>query len=214
MRLTKYTHACVRLDDGDRRLVIDPGTWSEQEALDGVSDVLVTHEHVDHLDVDKLAKALEGSPGLKVYTHADVAAQLDRLGSAVVTVALGDSFQAGGFTVRTVGGAHAEIYDGLPGCANLGYIVDTTAGAVYHPGDACFVPSESVDTLLVPTSAPWLKLAEAIDLVRSVAPRRAYSIHDALLNSLGEQIADRWLTMKGETDYGRLQPGESTELSA
>ena len=49
MQLTKFTHACVRLDDGNRSLVIDPGVFSEVEAaLDGVSTVLITHEHVDH----------------------------------------------------------------------------------------------------------------------------------------------------------------------
>ena len=31
MQLTKFTHSCVRLDDGDRRLVIDPGVFSEVE---------------------------------------------------------------------------------------------------------------------------------------------------------------------------------------
>ena len=33
MRLTKYTHACVRLDDGDRHLVIDPGSFSPDGEL-------------------------------------------------------------------------------------------------------------------------------------------------------------------------------------
>ena len=28
MQLTKFTHACVRLDDGDRSLTIDPGAFS------------------------------------------------------------------------------------------------------------------------------------------------------------------------------------------
>ncbi|PWU58592.1 MBL fold metallo-hydrolase, partial [Micromonospora globispora] len=28
MRITKFTHACIRLEDDERVLVIDPGTWS------------------------------------------------------------------------------------------------------------------------------------------------------------------------------------------
>ena len=213
MQLIKYTHACVRLVRDGRALVIDPGTWTEPAALEGVTAVLVTHEHFDHLDVDRLAAAVAADPALKVYTHAAVAGQLDRLGDAVVTIAAGDDFEAAGFPVRAVGGEHAEIYDGLPGIANVGYVVDTAAGGgLYHPGDALFVPEDRVGTLLVPTSGPWLKLAEALDFVRAVAPERAYSIHDHLLSAVGEQIVDRWMTMKGDTEYARIPPGESVTL--
>jgi L-ascorbate metabolism protein UlaG (beta-lactamase superfamily) len=131
--LIRYTHACVRLEDGDRTLVIDPGVWAEPESLDGVSDVLVTHEHSDHLDVDRLVAARAANPALTVYAGAAVADELSALGDGVVTVSVGDRFTAAGFEVQAVGGEHAEIYEGLPGCANLGYIVD---GGLYHPGDA------------------------------------------------------------------------------
>jgi L-ascorbate metabolism protein UlaG (beta-lactamase superfamily) len=209
MRLTKFGHACVRLEQDDRVLVIDPGTWSEAEALDGAADVLVTHEHADHIDIDKLVAAREANPTLTVYTNAALAEKLDRLEGAVTTVAVGQTFTATGFSVQVVGGAHAEIYDGLPGCANIGFIVD---GDVYHPGDSVFVPAETVRTLLVPASAPWLKLREAIDFVRGVAPRRAFPIHDAMLNERGQGNFDNWIGVKGNTSYARLPIGESVEL--
>ena len=62
MRLTKYSHACVRLERDGAVLVIDPGTLSERAALDGVDAVLVTHEHFDHLDVEALTEAREKRP--------------------------------------------------------------------------------------------------------------------------------------------------------
>ena len=62
---------------------------------------------------------------------------------AVRTVEVGDRFTVNGFGVEAVGGQHAEIYEGLPGCANIGFIVD----GVYHPGDALHVPSSEVVTL-------------------------------------------------------------------
>jgi L-ascorbate metabolism protein UlaG (beta-lactamase superfamily) len=209
MRLTKFTHACVRLEQDGRVLVIDPGTWSEAESLEGASDVLVTHEHADHIDIDKLVAAREANPALTVYTHAALAEKLDRLAGAVTTVAVGQTFDAAGFSVRVVGGAHAEIYEGLPGCANVGFVVDDN---VYHPGDSVFVPEEAVGTLLVPASAPWLKLREAIDFVRGVAPQRAFPIHDAMLNERGQGNFDGWIDMKGNTSFARLSIGESVEL--
>jgi L-ascorbate metabolism protein UlaG (beta-lactamase superfamily) len=206
VRLTKFTHACVRLEADGRALVIDPGEWSEEAALDGVSTVLVTHEHFDHVDIGWLTRVAAGDPAFRVYAPAPVTEQLASLGEAAVTVSAGDTFTAGGFTVRAVGGDHAEIYEGLPGCPNLGYVIDDT---VYHPGDALFVPDVTVDTLLVPASAPWLKLAEALDFVRAVKPRRAYPIHDAMLSTIGQQSVERWMGAKGNTEYAWLAPGES-----
>lgn len=78
MDLTKFTHACVRLDDGNRRLVIDPGAFSElDQALDGVDAVLITHEHADHIDVDKLKAAAQKNSSLRVWAPQSVADELD-----------------------------------------------------------------------------------------------------------------------------------------
>ena len=209
MQFTKFTHACVRLDDGERRLLIDPGIWVEREAYDGVDEILLTHEHVDHVDVDTLVAVASANSSLVVRAPAEVVAQLGALGDAAVAVAPGEEFSAGGFAVHAVGGLHAEIYDGLPGCANLGYVVE---GGVYHPGDAFHVPSTPVHLLCLPVSGPWLKLAESIDFVRAVAPVRAVPIHEALLSDLGHGLVDRWLGMKGGTDCSRVRPGESIEV--
>ena len=71
MKLTKFTHACVRLESDDgRALVIDPGEWSEEAALDGVRDVLVTHEHFDHLDVEFLTRVAADNPRLQQQDRA------------------------------------------------------------------------------------------------------------------------------------------------
>ncbi|WP_327001799.1 MBL fold metallo-hydrolase [Dactylosporangium sp. NBC_01737] len=204
MRLTKYGHACVRLDDGDRALVIDPGVYSEPAALAGATAVLVTHEHADHVDVAALAAARAADPSLTVYTHPALAAELD-----AVAVEVGDTFTAAGFTVRVVGGVHAEIIDGLPGCPNVGFVVD----GVYHPGDALFVPAEPVDTLLVPASGPWVKLGEVIEFTRRVRPARAFPIHDVNLSTHGLASFDDWLDETAGTDYTRVPLGGSVDLT-
>ena len=102
MRLTKYTHSCVRLDDGGRALVIDPGTFSEtQLALDGAHAVLITHEHADHIDAPALLAAAQADAALRVWAPAPVAELLGSLGDRVTAVRAGESFSAGGFAVRT-----------------------------------------------------------------------------------------------------------------
>ena len=59
MHVTKYSHSCLRLEHDGAVLVVDPGGFSEPEALDGADAVLVTHEHPDHVDVAALTRALE-----------------------------------------------------------------------------------------------------------------------------------------------------------
>ena len=207
MRLTKYGHACVRLDLAGGSVVLDPGTYSPDVDLAGVADVLVTHEHADHIDVDRLVPLVRD--GLRLHTNADVAASLaSDHGLDVHAVGPGETFTVAGVDVRVVGGEHAEIYNGLPGCANVGFVL----AGLYHPGDALHVPEVEVATLLVPVSAPWLKLREALDFVRAVAPARAFPIHDAMFSDIGNAGVDRWMVQEGGTDYRRLTPGGSTEV--
>jgi L-ascorbate metabolism protein UlaG (beta-lactamase superfamily) len=211
MLLTKYTHACVRVDDGDRRLLLDPGVWTEPEAYDGITDILVTHEHADHFAVAQLATLLASSPDLRIYGDESLRAaaaeeNAPAVAEAIQAVAVGDTFTAAGFAVTVVGGKHAEIYGGLPKCTNVGFIVD----GVYHPGDSFFVPAEPVTTLLVPASGPWCKVGEAIGFTRAVAPARAVPIHDRLLSAdIGYGNFDNWLTEKGGTAYERIPLGKS-----
>ena len=207
MRLTKFGHACVRLDAAEGSVVIDPGDYSPDADLGGAADILVTHEHADHIDIGLVAAAVNA--GARLHTNAALARTLaDEHGLVAFVVEPGDSFLVAGLSVRVVGGAHAEIYDGLPGCANVGFVL----GGVYHPGDALHVPDVEVETLLVPVSAPWLKLAEALDFVRAVRPARAHPIHDAVLSDIGNGLVDRWMDLKAGTDYRRLAPGESIEV--
>jgi L-ascorbate metabolism protein UlaG (beta-lactamase superfamily) len=209
MLLIKFGHACIRLEKDGQVLVIDPGTYSEPESLQDATAVLITHEHADHVDPELLVAAQTGNPSLVVHTNADVVAQLTQRGVTAQPVSPGSVFSVAGFDVRVVGGEHAEIYDGLPGCANVGFVIE---GSVYHPGDALFVPDGDIDTLLVPVSAPWLKLREAIEFVRAVRPRRAHPIHDAMLSEIGLNNVDTWVGGKGGSDYSRIASGESVEL--
>ncbi|RKE23186.1 MBL fold metallo-hydrolase [Streptomyces sp. TLI_171] len=203
MRLTKYAHACVRIEDGDRSVLIDPGCWTAPEAFHGVRAVLFTHEHADHVDEDLLAAARAADPELQVYTHADLAAELG--GEAV---AVGDRFTAGGFEVRAVGGRHAETIDGYPNCANLGFLVE----GVYHPGDALHRPEEDVRALLLPASGPWLSLRAAIEMVRAVRPEHTFPIHDANLSEIGMANFDGWLGEEADTRFARIALGKSVDL--
>jgi L-ascorbate metabolism protein UlaG (beta-lactamase superfamily) len=206
LKLTKKRHACVRLEKDGRTLVIDPGTFSEQDAAVGADVILVTHEHLDHFDEDRLRAGLESSPGAELWTLASVAEQVSAaFPGRVHTVGHGDAFSAAGFEVQVHGELHAVIHPDIPRITNVGFLVD---GSVFHPGDALTVPDQAVDTLLLPVQAPWNKISEVIDYVREVRPRRAVDVHDALLSDLARPIYDRQIGDLGGADHIRLAPGE------
>ena len=201
MRLTKYTHACVRLEKDGKVLVIDPGSWAEEDALAGADAVLVTHEHFDHLDADRLLAS-----GLPVWTNAAVAAQL---GETATVVEDGQTFTAAGFAVSAYGEDHAVILPelGIP-CQNTAFLVED---AVYHPGDSWTRPDRAVHTNLVPLSGPWHAMRDAVEYCREVDSEQLVNVHDGLLNERGLQIGKNWIS-RAERPYVPLAPGQSLDL--
>ena len=208
MRLTKLGHACARLEKDGAVLVIDPGAFSGDDALSGASAVLITHEHFDHVVPDKLREAMAADQGLELWTTGTLAEQFADLGGRVHAVTHGDTFTAAGFDVHAYGSEHAVLHQDIPLVANTGFMVD---GEVFHPGDALTVPEDQVNTLLLPVSAPWLKLSEMVDYAREVAPQRGYAIHDALLSDIGLMVLDNFLPMTNG-NFSQLKPGSSIDL--
>lgn len=220
VELTKLTHSCVRVDTGNGVLVLDPGTFSSEaaEALDGADACLVTHEHADHLDVPTVAAALRDRPQLRVWAPQ---AALDLLCEELVgdpatarltAVGPDERLDVAGTSVRTYGGQHALIHNSIPMVANVGYLI---GDRLYHPGDSFTVPPADVDTLLLPTHAPWSKIGEVLDFLIAVRPRQAVQVHDALLNQLGTGLVEGHVA-RVAARYGgafsHLQPGESCEF--
>ncbi|MEV0244263.1 MBL fold metallo-hydrolase [Streptomyces sp. NPDC050674] len=211
MKLTKKSHACVRLEKDGRTLVLDPGAFSEEDAALGADAILVTHEHPDHFDESRLRAAMENNPAAEIWTLEAVAEKISAaFPGRVHTVGHGDAFSAAGFDVEVHGELHAVIHPDIPRVTNVGYLVD--GGRVFHPGDALTVPGRPVETLLLPVMAPWSKISEVIDYVREVEPQRAYDVHDALLTDLARPIYDRQIGQLGGSEHLRLTPGDSAEV--
>ena len=218
MKLTKYTHACVRLEEGGSVLVLDPGTFSEtKEALDGAQAVLITHEHGDHVDVPAVVNALRADSDLAVFAPEGVAQHLReeaaQAGDRIHIVEPGSSFDAAGFGVRSFGGQHALIHPQVPVVANIGYLINEN---VYHPGDSFIIPDGvSVKTLLVPVHAPWNKASEVVDFVIGVRAPQAFQIHDGLLNEMGAKMIEAHVIRIGAkygTEFTHLAVRETVDV--
>jgi L-ascorbate metabolism protein UlaG (beta-lactamase superfamily) len=181
MRVRKLGHSCLLLESADARILIDPGTFSSGfEELDGLTAVLVTHQHPDHVDVAKLPGLLERNPSMQLIADAATAQSLrDEHGLEASVASQGEVFELG-MRVEVVGDLHAQIHPDIPRVPNVGYLLD---GRLLHPGDSLEVRDRQVEILALPTMAPWMRLADAVDFLRAVAPRSAVPVHDGLLRS-------------------------------
>lgn len=178
MRIFKFGHSCLLAEHDGVRLLFDPGSFSHGfEDLTGLEGVLVTHQHADHLDLDRLPALLRANPSAAVYADRESAARITAAGFDVTPVEAGDTLTIAGAQVRAVGGDHETIHPDIPGIPNIGYLF----AGLLHPGDEFVVPDVAVDVLALPAAAPWSKLSETVEYLRAVAPRAAVPVHDAVI---------------------------------
>lgn len=182
MQITKFGHACIRVEHGGATLVVDPGVFTAPAAVDGADAILITHEHPDHF-----APALLERAAAKVFTIASVSSLLPE-GIQSTVVAPGQNVLVDGFSITVVGEMHAVTHPDSPRLFNSGYVIDAGGTAVYHPGDSLTPPPVQVDVCCVPVSGPWLKLSDAIDFVRSVKAPVNLGIHDRLASESGLEL--------------------------
>ncbi len=182
MRITKHGHACVRLEQDAVSIVLDPGVFTEPDAVDGATAVLITHAHPDHLHPDNLR-----ATDAPIWTIAAVADQLrvdaPDVAERVTVVSPGETFDAG-VPVTVHGELHEVIHPDLDRLTNAGYLVSGDL-RVFHPGDALTRPGVPVDVLCLPTSAPWLRSRDAVDLARDIGAPRNLAIHDRVYSEAG-----------------------------
>lgn len=210
--MTKYQHACFMVEEGDQALIVDPGNFTDDLIVpENVVGVVVTHSHGDHLSINWLEKIVTKNPEAVIIGHNEVLASC--AGLPTRRVATEDNIDIGTFKLRFYGDKHAIIHDDLPPVANLGVMINNF---VYYPGDSFVQPGIAVDTLVLPVGAPWLKISEAIDFARQVAPRVILPTHDKILSNAGKNLVDNLVSqLVPSAIYRRLQAADgSVELAS
>jgi len=179
MRITKFGHSCLLVEEGELRALIDPGIYaSEQNTLTKINAVFITHEHPDHCDPNSLKEILKNNPSAKVYSNESVAALLMKEGMRAHAVKNGDRFSEQGIAIEVFGDAHAVLHSSIPQVKNVGYFI---ANTLFHTGDQLTNPQKPIRVLSFPIVAPWAKLQETIDYVISLKPKTAFAVHDGML---------------------------------
>ena len=211
MKLTKHGHACLELEKDGRRLIIDPGFYTEpMGGLRNVVAIVITHQHDDHCFAEQVQSILENNPNVQIFGTEEVRAKLTD--HKVTAVHHGDWHTVGGFDLEFFGDLHQEIHRSIPLVQNTGVMVDDQ---LYYPGDSYTTPDRPVELLACPTSAPWLKIGDVMDFVAAIKPRKSFATHNALLSDHGHALNNgrvKMVTEAGGGKFNYLQVGDAIEL--
>ena len=211
MKITKYEHACIVIEENNRTIVVDPGSLAILPILKNVDAIVITHIHGDHLDKTHLQKIINTNPSVVIISHAEVIDQLEDISCQKEVIDRGSHCTVGRFSLDFYGHYHAVISKLSP-CHNVGVMVNEI---FYYPGDSFTVPDKSVLTLAVPASAPWMKTGEAMDFISLLKPQKVFPTHNGLLSDFGAEVNYNWLKQAADTagaEWLVLQTGESIDI--
>jgi L-ascorbate metabolism protein UlaG (beta-lactamase superfamily) len=185
MKLTKFGHACVFIEKDGKKLVIDPGAFTElPQDLSNVVAVVYTHSHGDHVDSGNLDLLVKANKDLTVYAEDETMGELVGIDCNKVVIDKTQTVSIGGYSVEVYFIDHAVIWKNSP-CKNLAVLVDDF---YYYPGDTFHVIDKHAKIAGVPVSAPWLKLTDAIQFVHDVNANKVMPTHNGLMNDVGHMV--------------------------
>ena len=211
MHIRKLKHCCMVITVGKTVILTDPGIFSlEQHDKVNKADIcLITHEHADHFHIESLKALIKRAPGITVIANDAVGDILAKEGVEHRIMKHGDVIDHKGVHIEAYGKEHALIHASLPRVSNVGFFIENT---FFYPGDAFTDPGKPVDTLALPTVAPWLKVSESIDYAISLKPRIAFPVHDAIAPAgFMHHVFERVLSQNG-IEFVKLQDGGEVEV--
>jgi len=160
MQFVHFGHSCVLAETASARLLFDPGIFSKGfEEVRDLTAILITHQHFDHLDEQRLPALVAANPGVRLIV--DPASAENRCRPWPHRHDRGPRRDLpGGRRDRERGQRQPRDHPpGDPGAAEQR--LRGRRRRFYHPGDSFFRPAQTVDVLGLPTGAPWQKLSEA-----------------------------------------------------
>lgn len=198
MKITRYEHATLLVEQDDTRILIDPGSFTRPEAfeLTGLAAVFTTHEHPDHFQPERLSGVVEANPEALLYGAPSVVPAAADAGLEIAELREGAPVTIGPFGVEPVGTLHQLVHPRMPRIENVGLVISAGGGPrLFHPGDSYESVPADIDILAVPLSSPWGRLGETVDFVTAVAPSTIFPIHDALLSPAGRGLFWSWVPL-------------------
>lgn len=173
MKITKLGHSCLLVEmpeSVNRTALFDPGIFSvvDVDSLVYLDDIIITHTHPDHFDLDTIRKLVAKFPNVHITAPDEVVQQLNA-----------ETIPATSATSEGI-----EFFDSPHEAIRPFYPHDPPQeigvhylGKLSHPGD-CHSFTETKDILALPVQAPWGSPNAAVALGLKLKPKFIIPIHD------------------------------------
>jgi L-ascorbate metabolism protein UlaG (beta-lactamase superfamily) len=181
VRIRKYGHSCLLLEERGEALLFDPGRsefldpLATPDAFAGVSVIAITHWHPDHADPELIRRIAEAS-GATVLAPPEGEQELRKAG-VELTVAKPGELSLGVFRLQLTDARHAPIL-GAAVPRNMAYLVNDRLLNVGDSFDPVLERYRGVAMLVLPIAAPWLTELDAAAFAGRLAPSRVLPVHD------------------------------------
>jgi L-ascorbate metabolism protein UlaG (beta-lactamase superfamily) len=213
MKIKKLGHCCMVLEINGKRIMTDPSNFDyggDSISETGLSAILITHEHGDHLHIETLKGVLKNNPEAIVISNTSVGKLLTEDGIDFIKVEDGENYSLEDILIQGFGDKHAQIYEDYGQVQNTGYMINEFC----YPGDSFNIPPSKVDILALPVLGPWMKMKDAIDYAKEIKPRIVFPVHDAILKPFATfiyGIPQHFLSQVG-IEFKKLEIGKEEDL--
>ncbi|MGH2645049.1 MAG: MBL fold metallo-hydrolase [Chitinophagaceae bacterium] len=187
MKITKYLHSCLLVENQGIQILIDPGNYTYQEnafptkTIGKIDYIAITHEHQDHMDPTFLKELALAHPEAKIMAN-----------DVIKTILLKDNLIVDTTTnqfIKAVTLRHEKMLN-FPLPVNWGL---TIFDELFHPGDSLQF-NTSPRILALPVQAPWGSMVQAAERALIAKPKIIIPIHDYHWNVSARQAFYQMLT--------------------
>lgn len=202
MKITKFVHSCVLVQDGDKAVLFDPGVFSwnsglvDIAALPELDAIVVTHLHGDHMAEPFVRALAQRFPAVQWVAPSDALQELNKFGVDKVT-----NQSIGDLEVTEINHAPVEPFG-----VQVKNLIVHWNGKVTHPGDTHEIPATK-KLLLLPVQAPWGTTVRALQLAGELQPKVILPIHDWMWNDDWRQdVYGRFDQVLGKSQINFIRP--------
>lgn len=220
MKITKYIHSCLLLENDTDKILFDPGKFSFIEGLvqpkqfSGLTSIILTHYHPDHTDEDALEDIIDRNPDVEVLSNSEIHKKLvdEDIASRVFE---SGNISFGGFKLEALDAPHEKLLaDSVP--QNVAYLVNDI---FLHPGDSLsenLYAKKGVKVLGLPLMAPWATELQIFEFAVNMQPEIVIPIHDGFAKDFFLQSRyqnfEKFLAKENIKFHPMPQPGDSISV--
>ena len=172
MKISKYIHSCLLIEDQGKTILVDPGKYTYREhalnlkEIDKLDFLLITHKHGDHMSIPFIKEIIHTFPTVTLISNKNVKETLREENIAVAT--------EGNAYIKLETLKHESSFDkGTP--ENT---IFTLFERFIHPGDNIEYKNLAEIMALPVDCGMWGKVTVAVERLANLQPKYILPIHD------------------------------------